>query len=378
MLFVILNLLLIYIGTGYFSGIRNVSGERRVRQQSLDTANMSAESAIHISLDIKIPGVYPIPYINIEETLVRHNGEAIKLEGSVVPGFRNKGAWNYELLSLKRGEYKFRATKCTAYDVFGLLPHHGSFEEDTIVTVLPSTVPIANWNALMQGNRGMYSSVTSTKQIRESSEQSGIRDYIYGDRLSRVHWNATAKTGQWKSKDFEKEALPRTIVWLDRYQLAGKDKWDLKQNHFELAVSVTASLLYDGMKKVSSMGLLSCGSEVNYYSPKTGLKHQSEMMKHLTTVDCDGKKSISQILHHFPFEIHPNSCILLVTSAPEQELQKILHLLSKKGFSIIVFYITSDTNHSSALTRLRQAGYQIHSISSLKSLTFVSEGSDVG
>ncbi len=377
MLFVILNLLLIYIGTGYFSGIRKVSGVRQVHQQSLDSMNITAAASAHISLEIKLPGMYPIPYINIEETLVRHNGEILKYEGSVVPGFRNKGTWHYEIPQLRRGEYQFSVTKCTSYDVFGLLPHYGKFEEHTQITVLPPTVTIMHWNEMMRGNRGQFSSVTSTKQIRESSEQGGIRDYIYGDRLSRVHWNATARTGQWKSKDFEREALPRTIVLLDRFQSNQISNMELQRNQFELAVSVTASLLQDGFKKASAMGLLSCGSEAQYFNPTIGLKQHTEMMKHLTTVDCDGTKPISDMFRHLKIEFTPNSFLLLVTSATIEQLQATLHMLSKKGYAVAVFYIASPSA-ASELARLRQAGYQIYIIPKLEALSYIAEGSGVG
>ena len=68
---------------------------------------------------------------------------------------------------------------------------------------------------MRSGAKGGFSHASAARASRETTQINGIREFLPGDRLSRIHWGATAKTGQWKSKEFEREALPRTIVLLD-------------------------------------------------------------------------------------------------------------------------------------------------------------------
>jgi uncharacterized protein (DUF58 family) len=286
MLFMILNLLILYLLLGRWSGIQRASGSRTYhgatgagRDHSL-----SAGSTLDVSLHVKIPGYYPLPYVIVRDQLQRHNGQQLAFETSFVPSWKRSGQVQYQTPPLQRGEYRFTHTDCISYDVFGLFEHTGQFGSENVFSVLPQTVPLRQWRGLQRGIRGPYSHATASRSAKETTQINGVREYLYGDRLSRVHWNATAKTGEWKSKAFERESLPRTLIVLDR---SGSLYEGETAGSFELAVSAAASMIESGLKDDTSMGLLSVGERVTMIAPGSGMEQQSVMMKHLTFVDAD-------------------------------------------------------------------------------------------
>ncbi|MDG0812063.1 DUF58 domain-containing protein [Cohnella rhizosphaerae] len=61
--------------------------------------------------------------------------------------------------------------------------------------VLPRTVELQEWRHLRKARTGQIEQRASSLWARETTQIDGVREYIHGDRMSRIHWNATARTG---------------------------------------------------------------------------------------------------------------------------------------------------------------------------------------
>ena len=230
MLFTIVTLLSVYLFVGNWSGIKRTQGARILVNKEKEV-HLEAGQSLQVQLQLQIPGIMPIPYILIKDRLLRQNGEEMIFEGSCVPDWKRRGEWIYMTSPLKRGTYKFGSSECVAEDVFGLFQHKGRVAMPQQVSVYPQSVNIKEWKQFHQMLKGMHYHSTSAHAHRETTQINGVREYMYGDRLSRIHWNATAKTGTWRSKEFERETLPKTILLLDRTHCVYNNP-----EQFELAV----------------------------------------------------------------------------------------------------------------------------------------------
>src|SRR5690606_10053746 len=114
-----------------------------------------------------------------------------------------------------------------------------------------------------------------------TTQINGIRDYVYGDRLSRIHWNATARTGKWKSKEFERESLPKMVVILD-----GNRSSYHSDEQFELGVSAAASVLKFGTMNALSQGLIITDENFELVPPERQTAHRNTMMNHLIVTEA--------------------------------------------------------------------------------------------
>lgn len=380
MLFMILNLLLFYLVLGRWSGINKVSGSRTytaLGATALDQ-NLSAGSSLDVSLHVKIPGYYPLPYVIVRDQLQRHNGQKVAFETSFVPNWKRSGHVTYQTPPLQRGEYRFTNTQCLSYDVFGLFEHSGEFGAETVFSVLPQTVPLRQWNGVRRGIRGPYSHAIASRSAKETTQINGVREYLYGDRLSRVHWNATAKTGEWKSKAFERESLPRTVIILDRHP--GSYRGELA-TRFELAVSAAASLLENGMKDDTAMGLLSIGETMTMISPKSGIEQRNLLMKHLTFVDADAARPLYSSLKRADSMMEPGSFAVIITPETGADVIRSMEWLSRKGITPCMLHISSSADRLSHQTSwkhvMRERGWPVFEIRQLQELPAVLEGSGI-
>ena len=148
---------------------------------------------------------------------------------------RGNGELSFQTPPLERGKYAFSDTECASEDIFGLIEHRGTFKAKGEFRVLPRTVFIPYWQLYDRKSRLSGPQTAQTRSRRETTQINGVRDYVYGDRLSRIHWNATAKTGTWKSKEFEHESIPKTILVLDAlagsYEQGKHLSWRFPRRH---------------------------------------------------------------------------------------------------------------------------------------------------
>ncbi|GBF73717.1 DUF58 domain-containing protein [Paenibacillus sp. 598K] len=336
MLFMIVNVLLLYLILGRWSGVARVHGTRKLQHKG-GGESLPAGSRLEVQLQLRVPGVWPIPYVMVRERLIREGHGEMPFEIPFVPDIRRSGEISYLTPPLSRGHYRFAPTVCSTWDIFGLFEHNGQFHSTGDFRVLPQTIDIRYWRQLNRGMKGPFSHAASSRSAKETTQLNGVREYHHGDRLSRVHWNATAKTGQWKSKEFEREALPRTVVVLDRHVEAYA-----QPDRFELAVSVAASLFEHGLRRETAMGLVSVGESAEGYVPRATPAQRKSVMSHLVGVAADSPLPLYAALKQAGSLLSPGSFAVVITPQGGEETIKTMQWLERTGLVPCLIHIADD------------------------------------
>ena len=215
------------------------------------------------------------------------------------------------------------------------MEHKGRIEVETDFRVLPRTIYIPKWRRNIRNSRLGGTQTTVSASRRETTQINGVRDYVYGDRISRIHWNATAKTGSWKSKEFEHESFPRTMIVLD----CATDGYDNAQQ-FELAVSAAASLIEYGAKEHAGTGLFTAAQEARMFAPADHAGERMRMIQHLVDVDYNRKGKLIATLEksyrHFP----KGALFLLISPMSGKEASEIMRWVETRGMNPCFLQIT--------------------------------------
>lgn len=370
MLFIIMTVLGLYLMLGRWSGVMKAKGTRQLINIPANQ-EIHAGTALEVKVSIQIPGFWPIPYVVMKDFLSRKNEQPQIYEFSLVPDWKRRGSVVYRTKPLRRGYYTFDQFICSTEDIFGFFKHEGTIPMKQSFVVIPKTVHIKQWNYFEQMQRGFHHQSQTTRKWRETTQINGVRDYVYGDKLTRIHWNATARTGEWKSKEFERESLPKTIFVLDRNKHAYPD-----EEAFELAVSTTASLLKFGRNKAIPQGLLSYGRVRTFFETGTGKAHAISMLRHLTEVEADATVTIHDAMKEHCAKTDKGSFFVIITGENGNQMESLRLWLQNIGHQYCHIWITpsvddSDKKHySNALT---SKGYR-YPVSSLYELPDLLEG----
>ncbi|MGG1617292.1 DUF58 domain-containing protein [Paenibacillus sp. NRS-1782] len=372
MLLSMVTLLGIYLWIVGLSGVRRVRGSRQLSQGSEFGDLLHAGDQVHVKLSLSLPGFLPLPYIIVREVLKRHTGESWSFEDSVVPSMKGSGQLAFQTPALERGSYYFAQTECVSEDIFGLLEHKGMLNAPGEFRVLPRTVFIPYWQLNDRRSRMSGPQTVQTRTRRETTQINGVRDYVYGDRFSRIHWNATARTGSWKSKEFEHETVPKTMLVLDIHT-----KHYVNADQFELAISSIASLLEYGGRERMGVGLCTAGETGTVFQPSEQMMERQRMMHHLVDIHTTSQGSLMAAVESGVRQFPQGCYFVLISPLKDHQALELLRWADTRGMTPSHIYIGEGSSEGQAeewMGMLRTRGIQGYHVPSLEELPAVMGG----
>lgn len=369
--FISLVLLYLYLQAGRWSGIARVSAVRHAMGDG-EKPVFAAGMDVLIRVQLQIPGYWPIPYVVVSDELLRSGGEALRYDITVIPDARRQAEAAYRIPSIRRGHYSFNRTQFATSDILGLFQYRSKLDLPYSFAVLPRMTTISEWNIASASAGPIRSAAASARSPRygiESPQTSGIREYQPGDRLSRIHWSASARTGSLKSKEFERETQSPLLVLLDRHR--GSYETD---DLFELAVSIAASILRYGAGSSLSMGLLSFGATG---FQKTNAQDWKQQIRHLTAVAPDAAAPLPQVIREQRHMLPSGHCLLLISPSCSEELLQSICQLS--GSRVSVQHLLPAAGKDRHLIqkwkeKLRASGSMVYPVEKLEELAAVLRG----
>ncbi|MEK4854250.1 DUF58 domain-containing protein [Paenibacillus sp. FSL H7-0756] len=375
MLFIMVSVLILYLFIGGLEGVRRARGTRSFYSEQDKPDLLYAGGFLKVKLEVTIPGFLPLPYVIVREILKRHNGESWVFEESLIPNMGGRGELLFQTPLLERGRYSFENTDILSEDIFGLMEHKGTFKAEGQFRVMPRAVVVPRWQLYERKARLSGPQVSLLQSRRETTQINGVRDYVYGDRLTRIHWNATAKTGEWKSKEFEHESVPRTILVLD-----GTSSGYYNSAQFELAVSVTASLLGFGIRERIGIGMCCLDKHTKVFSPAEGNAERQKMIQYLIDINAEGKGPLINRLESVQRLFPKGSYFVLISPQSGRAVLDTLRWAENRGMTpshIHVLHPSGKYRAGEWQNILHSHGVTGHSISTLQELPAVLGGDSV-
>ena len=109
-----------------------------------------------------------------------------------------------------RGGFPLGPTTITSGDPFGIFRVSKSYPANASLVVLPMIFPVAEFLSppgLLPGGKAIR-----RKSIDITPHAAGVREYVPGDPMKRIHWPTSIRRGQFMVKEFEQD--PQAEVWL--------------------------------------------------------------------------------------------------------------------------------------------------------------------
>ena len=175
--------------------------------------------SIEVNVDIKNQGPITIPWILLEDSLPRDAlaHAWIKVEGGRLRLARLKRGeaenLNYQVTFLKRGYFQLGPLLLETGDVFGLHRRFQVTGEPHFALVLPKVLPLQGYK--LASRRPLGEIRVMHRLFEDPTRLAGVRPYQQGDSLNRIHWRATARTGELHSRIFETSRIAGATFLLD-------------------------------------------------------------------------------------------------------------------------------------------------------------------
>jgi uncharacterized protein (DUF58 family) len=163
---------------------------------------------------------------------------------------------NYTLIFRKRGSYAVGPARLTSGDIFGFFERNLESRMEEFLTVFP---PLLSKFVLDLPAEDPFGDHRSRRRLFEDpNRMMGVRAYHPEDGLRRMHWPATARTGQLQVKVYQPTSALVMVVCMNVSTFARH--WEgIYPELLEYLISLTATIINQGIDAGYKVGLIANG-----------------------------------------------------------------------------------------------------------------------
>jgi uncharacterized protein (DUF58 family) len=247
----------------------------------------------------------------------------------------------------ERGVFSLGPTRLKSGDLFGLFSVERSFRNEDTLLVYPLLFEIEqfpNPPGLLPGGEALR---RRTPQI--TSNAAGVREYLHGDPLNRIHWASTARRNRLIVKEFELDPLAEVWIFIDAnqgihyalpYERGRFDPQDLwrKRVQYELppateeyAVSIAASLARYYLQRSRAVGLVASGHSLQVLPADRGARQLGKILETLALLRAEGRLPFEALVDAQARHLPRGSTAILITTSAEKSVFPLADLLLRRG-----------------------------------------------
>lgn len=291
----------------------------------------------------------PVPWIELREQVPRDlpiEGARVRPSGIPRVSFIQRATslagnqaldWSFRLAPIERGYYRLGPARLRSGDLFGFFEREEQLEQQDSLLVYPQTFELPELG--LDSERPFGDRRGGNRIFEDPSRVVGVRDYLPGDPLKRVDWNATARVGRLQSRLYEPSRTLATVVALNVTTM--EHSWEgyipllLERN-----ISVAASVARHVAEAGEAVGLIANGAFPDSDRPiRLGASSHPDQLVHIL-------EALATIA---PF----------TTSTLGGELESRTHPLPV-GANVVVIAALMPQDLVATLTRLRSEGHTVH------------------
>ena len=268
---------------------------------------------------------------------------------NTVPGHQSKrvvtlgpngfDAWSYSTPTRRRGLYELGPVTVTAADPFGFFRLTREFGGTSTVLVYPNAPELPNFYIPPANLPGEGRFRRRTHNITPNF--AGVRAYAPGDSYNRIHWPATARTGELMVKLFELD--PASDIWivLDLERRVHVGEGD--DNTEEAVVQLAAAIARYFVSASRSVGMIGFGDDLRVDEPDRGANHYTRLLESLALARATGDVSLSALLTEEARRFGRHTTVVAITPSTDGEWPLTLMSLAGRGVKVAAVLLEAET-----------------------------------
>ncbi len=247
-------------------------------------------------------------------------------------GFRS---WRTNTPARRRGVYTMGPVRVTNTDPFGLFKREKTFGGSETLTVYPRTFDVSGFTipaAYLSGE-----SAARRRSHNLTPHASSVREYAFGDSISRVHWNSTARMAKLMSKEFDLGMSSDVWLLVDLHK--DVQAGELDESTDEYAVSVAASLAQRYIETQMPVGLIAYGEDRYMLPADTGTGQFDRIMEFLAMSKAEGDVPLEDALPREEALWSHHTSLIIITSSHVRDWIRAVDELTKRRVRVAVILL---------------------------------------
>ncbi len=269
--------------------------------------------------------------------------------------------WQVRTLARRRGRFTLGPLTLTSGDPLGIFRFTRQTPDTASLVITPPTVDLPGFSPPTGYLPGGESVHRRTPYV--TSSVSGVRDYVPGDSINRIHWPSTARTGRLISKEFELDPMADVWMFLDMYDEAhAETPWsevdddtvmpwltrrveqmELPPSTVEYGVTIAASLAQHFLQSDREVGFLSYAETREVVQPDRGERQLTRLMEILAVIQARGHLPIAEALATDGATLARHTTLIVITPSTDSRWITVLRGLRARGVHGVAILLAART-----------------------------------
>jgi uncharacterized protein (DUF58 family) len=211
----------------------------------------------------------------------------------------------------RRGIYKLGPTHLRCGDPFGIYTISMDDPHTSIILITPPVLPLTQlkvptggWMGDERYRRGF---------IERNISPAGLRNYVPGDSLRRIHWRASAHFDTLIVRQLESATSRDWWIFVDLNEIdqAGEGE----HSTLELSIVVAASLALRGLREYRKVGLVLAGPQFIWLEPSADVMQRWRILRALAMAKA-GSHPLQDLLLQKPVSRAGTAIVITPSSNP--------------------------------------------------------------
>jgi uncharacterized protein (DUF58 family) len=321
-LFILIALILLFSYLFAWLGMWGLKGQLKNSGRHNQTGKPFEIEAI---VENKI--LLPKPFVKLRiKTDLQPNNESIYIN---LPS-RGTFDWQSKLIFPQRGYYHLGPLFAEVISPLGLFHLGRKLDLGKDLVICPATVELPLFWAKPQAE-----SVPARNSLLTSEADgviSGVREYIPGDSLNRIHWHSTAHKGKLIVKEFDIDLSEKIWVIPDMNKDFNFGKGI--ETTEEYIITAAASIVKKYAGEGREVGLIANGNNYHFYPARPGNLNMWRIMETLAAIKANGQIPLHRLLKSVSGQFKGNSIAVIVSASTNIEIIDSVINVKKQGIPL--------------------------------------------
>ena len=353
----LLTIILLFSYAWAWNSLRSI-GLRRITRTRRSQVGQFAEEQFEIVNRGRVPKLWL--EIKDDSTLPWHY--ASRVVSSL--GHEQTQRWQVKTLCTQRGRFRLGPMTLHSGDPVGIFDVEQHIDSTSNIVVYPLMLELNSFEPSISDLSGGEARHRRTYQM--TTNVAGVRDYVPGDSLNRIHWASTARMRRLMAKEFELDPTADVWLYLDLHRDAEAAlpwtpqppepaifalharkrqnlRYELPPTTTEYAVTVTASLARYFVLRNRAVGLSSRARQREFVQADRGERQLTKILEALSVVNATGSFPFSQLIANDGMRLNRNDTVLAISADPSPDWAIALHHIQRRGVNSIAVVIDGST-----------------------------------
>ncbi len=268
-------------------------------------------------------------------------------------GARQWRGWRTRTLCRERGRYTLGPVVVRSSDPLGIYQMERAIQRVHSILVYPATENFREFPLPTGQLPGGDTQRRRTHYV--TTNAAGVRDYMNGDGINRIHWPITMKRNRLTVKEFELDPMSDLWILLDLHREVhvradaparvpdSAQPFTLPPATEEYAISIAASITQYFLRQERAVGLIAYSRRREALASERGERQYGKLMEMLSVLRAEGDVPFNRVLRAESPSLSRGATVIAISPSTDLSWTGVAQHMRRAGLRMVAIVIDAQS-----------------------------------